>query len=485
MGSLARLDELYSVSDLHFGGAPGFQIFNQGARLAALIDHLQARPPERQVALVLNGDICDFLAEPDAAYLSPDRAVAMLERIMGDDAFAPVFHALGRFARTPGRLLVLGLGNHDVELALPQVQEWLLRALCGDDAAARGRVLWAMDGRGFTAQVGAARVFCSHGNEVDAWNLVDHQALGRVADAQARGQAPPPWDPNAGTQLVIDVMNGIKRRFPFVDLLKPETRVVPPLLLALDPSSLGVLRRFGAILYRKVRGTLQSGFLSEPVPQDDGAEAALRALLTPRAASARHPSAEALLRQMEDDFRAGRRPLDVLGDARSEELLGAAQYVWDRLTGRPPEEALRAALLDWLQGDQSFELATRDETAQRLDDATDPEVDFVIAGHTHLQRALPRRRGRGTYFNSGTWIRLIRLTDEQLGSAERFAPVWRALAAGTMAALDELPGLVLLRPTVVRVVTAVDGVVGDLAQVELASGEAALVSVPGSRAVRS
>ena len=45
--------------------------------------------------------------------------------------------------------------------------------------------------------------------------------------------------------------------------------------------------------------------------------------------------------------------------------------------------------------------------------------------------------------------------------------------------------VVLLRPTVVRVVTTVDGVVGDLAQVDLASGEAALVSVPGSLAVRS
>ena len=42
------------------------------------------QPVTPSVALVLNGDICDFLAEPDAAYLSPDRAGAMLERIMGE-----------------------------------------------------------------------------------------------------------------------------------------------------------------------------------------------------------------------------------------------------------------------------------------------------------------------------------------------------------------------------------------------------------------
>src|SRR4029079_883865 len=110
----------------------------------------------------------------------------------------------------------------------------------------------------------AARVFCSHGNEVDAWNLVDYAALGRVADAQVRGPAAPQWDPNAGTQLVVDVMNGIKRKFPFVDLLKPETKIVPPLILALDPSALGALKSFGSILSRKARGSVVSGYLSAP-----------------------------------------------------------------------------------------------------------------------------------------------------------------------------------------------------------------------------
>src|SRR5438105_1513384 len=133
MASPSAVDELYSVSDLHLGGPPGGQIFNQGARLGALIDYLQKRPKGRQVALVLNGDVCDFLAEEGAAYLSPDRAVAMLEHIFRDPAFAPVWQALARYVRTPGRLLVIALGNHDVELALPNVQARLMQELCGDD----------------------------------------------------------------------------------------------------------------------------------------------------------------------------------------------------------------------------------------------------------------------------------------------------------------------------------------------------------------
>jgi UDP-2,3-diacylglucosamine pyrophosphatase LpxH len=485
------VDELYSVSDLHFGGAPGTQIFNQGPRLAALVDYLQKRPKGRQVALVLNGDICDFLAEDGAAYLSPDRAVQMLERIIADPAFAPVFQALARFVRTPGRLLVLALGNHDVELALPTVQARLMQELCGEDAAARGRIVTAMDGQGFSCQVGPARVFCSHGNEVDSWNLVDYDALRRVSDAQLRGQAPPAWDPNAGTQLVIDVMNGIKRKFPFVDLLKPETKIVPPMILALDPSALGALKSFGAILYRKARGSLISGYLSAPAQAGedaDAAEDALRDLLAPGWQKQVPPpqSEEALLRQMEEDFRAGRRPLDLMGPAGKEDMLGLGQYIWDRLTGRPPEEAMRIALQDWLKGDRSYEITTADETSTRLDDKVDKGVDFVIAGHTHLMRAIPRKGGRGTYYNSGTWIRLIRLTDEMIASKESFAPVWRALSAGTMAAIDALPDLVLLRPTVVRIVADEAGVTGDLAQVQVGpGGKVSLVSEPGSRTVRS
>ncbi len=490
MAPPTSVDELYSVSDLHLGGPPGGQIFNQGTALAALIDTLQKRPKGRQVALVLNGDVCDFLAEEGAAYLSPDRAVAMLERIFRDSAFAPVWQALARYVRTPGRLLVLALGNHDVELALPNVQARLMQELCGDNAAARARIVTAMDGQGFSCQVGAARVFCTHGNEVDSWNIVDYAALQKVADAQAGGRPLPAWDPNAGTQLVIDVMNGIKRHFPFVDLLKPETRIVPPLVLALYPSALSSLKSFGSILYRKARGSVQSGYLSGPAPgpNPDQAESALRDLLAPKwRTQVPAPRTEAAwIEQMEQDFRAGRRPLDVIGEIGKEDTLGVGQYLWDRLTGRSPAEAMREALKDWLTGDKSYDITTLDDTAQRLDDKVDGAVDFVLAGHTHLMRALPRKSGRGMYYNSGTWIRLIRLTDEVLASAESFAPVWGALSAGTLAAIDAQPGLVLLRPTVVRITAESNGSVGDLVTVKVGpDGKVSLVTEPGSRYVRS
>jgi len=161
-----QLDQLHAISDLHLGGAPGRQIFDQGPLLAGAIDRLRERAPDARVGLVLNGDLVDFLAAPGATYLDPFGAVAKLEAILTDAAFSPVWEALARFVRAPKRTLVIGIGNHDVELALPDVQERLLHAICGDSLEARARVRVAMDGSGYSCVVGARRVLCNSGTWV-------------------------------------------------------------------------------------------------------------------------------------------------------------------------------------------------------------------------------------------------------------------------------------------------------------------------------
>src|SRR5258707_670076 len=106
------------------GSEPGSQIFDSGPELAKLIDLLRTKPGK--VALVINGDMVDFLAEPGAKAFDPDGAIQKLDRIAGDIAFAPVWKALRKLVRTKGRRLIITLGNHDVELALPWVREHLL-----------------------------------------------------------------------------------------------------------------------------------------------------------------------------------------------------------------------------------------------------------------------------------------------------------------------------------------------------------------------
>ncbi|APR82399.1 Hypothetical protein A7982_07748 [Minicystis rosea] len=450
-----KLEQLHVVSDLHLGGIPGAQIMNQGAALAAVIDHLARTAPGQRVGLVLNGDIVDFLAAEDAKHFDPEGAPDKLVAIMSDPAFSPVFDALFRFAHTDDRVLVLVLGNHDVELALPDVQDRLLARICGTSDAARGRIRIAMDGTGYACTVGGRRVLCVHGNDADPWNMVDHVALRELIKAQNEGSPAKELKANAGTRLVVDVMNEIKRQYPFVDLLKPETVPVPGVLLALPKRLHAPLLDFAKITlrlaYDKARSFLGDGASAPPAPPTDGYRA-LELLVQndARKGGSAIAEAEAWLHQAEDDIANGHRPLDVV-DLDQGEMLGVGGLVWDKVRGNDTRDNLREALKKYLAGDRTFRVDTPDQTFRAHDASVGPDVHFIITGHTHLERRLPRKRGGGVYFNSGTWIRLVELRAEQLDSTSAFAPVYEALSSGRLSDLDAMTGLVLQRRTVVSI----------------------------------
>ena len=480
-GATPRFDELYVVSDLHLGGPPGFQIFDSGVQLAALIDHLSAGlPPERKVALLINGDFVDFLAEEPASYFDPVNATLKLDRVARNDpAFTPVFEALGRFTRTENRSLIVNLGNHDLELALPWVREHLLEILSGGDGAARGRVTLTLDGSGFLCRVGESQVLCVHGNEVDAWNLANHEEIRRIGRDIMHGRPVEDWIPNAGSQLVVEVMNGLKRQYPFVDLLKPEVEAVLPTLMALAPEQgvkLGSIAAVGGRLgwdtFRHAVGLLEveaGGAGAGPPP--DGLRATYSDPAgTPRSGRATElTAAEELLRATEDRLLRKVEPVALVGAGADEEFLGRASAVWKYFRGEEVSEVLREALED-LARDRSFEVNAEDATFKALDEQVGDHVAFIIAGHTHLERALKRKRGRGYYFNSGTWARLIMLEPEVLGDRAKFAQVFEALRAGTMDALDRLPELVRRRLTVVSVRSNGARTVGELQRFSAANG---------------
>src|SRR5262249_56741728 len=68
---------------------------------------------------------------------------------------------------------------------------------------------------------------------------------------------------------VIDVMNGVKAKMPFVDLLKPEVEAVPAMILAMDPSQATRIGGLLAVARRlaKDAARISAGFLSaEAVP---------------------------------------------------------------------------------------------------------------------------------------------------------------------------------------------------------------------------
>jgi UDP-2,3-diacylglucosamine pyrophosphatase LpxH len=462
--SIPQFDELYSVSDLHMGGlGTGAQIFNSGKELAALIDHLRAKPGK--IVLVINGDMVDFLAEPNAKAFDPEGANDKLSRIAADDSFKPVFDALNRFVRTKDHRLVITLGNHDLELALPWVREHFLDLLAGDNDAARGRIMLAFDGAGFLCRVGNATVLCVHGNEVDNWNITDHETIRRFGRDMQQGRYVEAWVPNAGTHLVIEAMNDVKKAHPFVDLLKPELEAVIPVLLSVAPEKRDKISNAWPVFKRLVQDRFRKavGLLGEQ--GDPGGFPSAPPL--PRRPRMQH---DALMKEANRRLAQNVDPVSLVPAASADQSLGITDAAWSWIRGGDAREILRNALSD-LQKDRSFDWNKEDETFEKMDDAAASSVDFVLCGHTHLERALPRRKHGGCYLNSGTWVRLIKLDPAALTDQQEFNKVYGALAAGSMAALDAFPGLVMRRHTVVAVRSAEKGSRGELVRWDMAKGE--------------
>jgi UDP-2,3-diacylglucosamine pyrophosphatase LpxH len=361
---MLAFDALYAVSDLHIGGAADFRIFDDGDALAALVDVARADAAAR-VAFVVNGDVFDFLAAPGAVPFSPERALAHLTQVLlPDPRFAGLFAALLRFTSTPARTLVINTGNHDIELGAPAVQ----RAL---GAAIQGRatpIVWHTHQEGFACTVGNKRVVCVHGNDTDDWNRVD---AGYV-------DAPNDPAPNAGSMLVTMVMNRVKERFRFIDVLKPEGLHLAALALALDDDTsdplldLAAVRALRAVLARRAKDTRESGV--ELAVEDAALAAAVDAELALRAHDA----------------------------AALEQIL--------------PFWPLKMILRSMLDARQFWSVSAPDDQWRAL--ARSPRfaaVDVLIAGHTHAPREGPLALGSAPtkthYINTATWAFIMTLSD--------------------------------------------------------------------------
>jgi UDP-2,3-diacylglucosamine pyrophosphatase LpxH len=479
-------DELHVVSDLHLGGVAGRQIFAQTEALAGFIDSLTTAPAERDVALVINGDIVDFLADKEACHFEQDvpRAIEKLDRVLTD--FGPILDALHRFTQTEHRHLFLVIGNHDVELALPPVRDHLVDCILAGAiapssassprASARGRerIHCVLEGKGFACKVGERRVLCVHGNQYDDWNRVDYETVQAIGRALADGRVPPRLVPNGGTRLVIEVMNDIKNgasragkarnALPFIDLLKPEGFALMGVMVALDPNLFEKLGAIGGPLARRFKATFmrwaeRMRLLSTDAPGGQEHPA------LPLGAGRIHEDEDELLHHIEGAFKQRVKPTDLLGPAEALEVLGAFDWMAATLPlfrGSSPEESLRRAMRGWMEDDRTFDVTQPDALFEAIDKDLGNDADFVVAGHTHLARAL-RLRGGGAYFNSGTWIRLLRVNQQVIATPEAFHPFYEALNAGKLSALERFD---LKRRTAVAITKTDDGRVrGELRQI--------------------
>jgi UDP-2,3-diacylglucosamine pyrophosphatase LpxH len=393
MAADGRRRRVFVISDLHLGGAPGFQMCSRLGRadLARFIRWTAKQvSTERETELVVNGDIVDFLAEqPFAAFTDDADALArklgaILERT------AEVWDAF-RAAREAGVRLVLLLGNHDIELSLP-VARALIAERLGDD------VPLVADNGAYTR----GELLVEHGNRYDSWNAIPHDALRQVRSALSRCEPAPKLPPVPGSELVVRVMNGLKARYPFVDLLKPETSAALPLLAVLEPACFDQL----AQVFQLHRQSRKRKFDDNGTPRDRGLVAAATPSVSdePMLDLARTLTGAATTRGEVAGLRA---------------TVGALLDVWLAATSTSDRETQLRRLWRALRAyaDEHYDAFSVDKESEvylapaRAMAARGWKV--VVFGHTHLAKRVALPDG-AVYLNTGTWADLMQLPTEIL-----------------------------------------------------------------------
>ncbi|MBY0416904.1 MAG: metallophosphoesterase [Pararheinheimera sp.] len=481
MSNFPAYDEVHVISDIHMGGAePSFQVLRETKRLAGYIQWVGKQNPAGQVALVLNGDVFDTLAEKSSDYIIVDRAVEVVSSIMANPSFSGIWAALAAFVALERRSLVFIIGNHDIEISFPVVQRLIQQRLAGDDLSRKARIEFSTYGAGFSCIVGGATVYCTHGNEVDAWNFNRYEDLAKVGRRLNAGRTltQKEWSPNAGTRMVKEVMNQVKERYKWIDLLKPETDAAVSTLVVLDPSQAKKIGDLLSIVGQKAVNSLQVNQrlsfedFEAPSPQTaPNITTVIGSHLTEAirsSAASSNQAVDAMLLQAEKNLGTVNAQLYQQDDGQ----LGTGQLIWDRLTGWlrgiPQDEALRRAMKDWLADDKSFVIDNQDDTYKEVTKVAGNSIDFIITGHTHLERAIDMGSGR-YYFNCGTWIRLLSFTPQMLKDQASFLPVYKVLIDGKMESIDNASfggqPFVMNQTSAVSIKKTATGAIGSLTHV--------------------
>ncbi len=403
------------ISDLHLGQGDDFDIFAGPGKSQAFVDFMKftgARPGA--VEVVINGDFVDFLQlKPWDVKVDREKAAKKISSIVAAHSDT-VFRALGEFLASADHRITVLLGNHDVELAFPEVWEQVASAILDvtERAAADRLSFLALDKTRVTyvKAVGGVLVHIEHGNLDDPYNGMNYTALIQSAERGTNDFAYPP-----GTQLVYDIMNRHKADFRFVDLLKPEVPAVPLLLMALKPGAVVDVPGIGL----KSLAALGNGFIGWLRTKITGPTLGRAQEAAPTVADENQLSKDmAAAYQDEMGNQAGITQADAVlmqqfFESSGEDHAAAQPVMGSRLEGarrRLAQAAIRSLgrpidLRDptYYSADHLDRNDVRSARSRLIGD-----VKIVVFGHTH--RPLKAEfEGGGLYLNSGAWANQITL----------------------------------------------------------------------------
>jgi UDP-2,3-diacylglucosamine pyrophosphatase LpxH len=154
------------LSDVQLGNGNGYDIYAGGPELPRLLERWAS--PESTV--IFNGDTFDFLMNEDPLRLKVSRAQEQVRAICRNPETSAILAAIGKILAAGGEVVVR-VGNHDIELALTEVQK-IIREAVGQPRAVAARLKFELGEEPRIAHVNGARILVAQGSSLRIlWQL--------------------------------------------------------------------------------------------------------------------------------------------------------------------------------------------------------------------------------------------------------------------------------------------------------------------------
>jgi UDP-2,3-diacylglucosamine pyrophosphatase LpxH len=337
----------------------------------------------------MNGDSFDFLVgKTREAAIDIDAAAVEAKIIV--ESHREIFEALTLIANSERHELIILGGNHDPELSLAGTQKQIEQYL--SPSGPRYPIRWLINGEAALFEVGEAKVLIEHGDQYDAWNWIDHEAMRRTVCLASRNvdyrdvYKPPP-----GSRLVVNRFNPLRKRFPWLETLQPLTPAILPLTLEVilpelskeeQASLLGAVKEFSIYNLRSIT------------------DIALRKLKHESEYWAEDDEERQLLVEWVDKYEKDEDTWGVVGE--TVEALG-------RTLARLRNTLTAVSLRRTSSKNGFYNVDEPDSLVGAVARLTSQGANLVVFGHTHSAKAYLVEQG--LYLNSGTWGQLTRLPE--------------------------------------------------------------------------
>jgi len=210
------------ISDIHLGAGAlvngrrnYLEDFSYDTEFVEFIEYYSSGDYlNREVELIINGDLLDLLAVPfvpyfDDEFWSEKASLAKLKLIL--EAHPEVLNSLKKFLSIKKKKIVYIVGNHDAELVFPSLREHLLQQF-DQEAREKISILMEKDGE-YIPETG---VLIKHGHQYEMANDFDPENC-IVKDENGENYFIPPW----GSYYVTRVINKFKEERSHINAVRP------------------------------------------------------------------------------------------------------------------------------------------------------------------------------------------------------------------------------------------------------------------------